>query len=97
MFKHRLDNIINFYLGTGKEEKKTNYECPRLVATLSSRSWAEAEKIFHLYEGGNIKGQRKVKEQMGMPDCKKSNWQFLHGLTEAQQLELLSTIVSIFC
>ena len=35
----------------------------RLVARLSSRCWTEVEKIFHLYEGGNIKGQRKVKEQ----------------------------------
>ena len=64
----------------------------RLVARLSERCWSKAEEIFRLYEEGAIKGQRKTKNQLGLPDCKKSNWQFLHGLSEDQQFSLLSKI-----
>ena len=46
----------------------------RLVARLSERCWKEAEKIFHLYRDGKIKGQKKAKDELGLPDCKKSNW-----------------------
>ena len=31
-------------------------------------------------------GQKAPKNQLGLPDCKKSNWQFLHNLAEQQQL-----------
>ena len=66
----------------------------RLVARLSAQCWNKADKIIKLYEEGKIKGQRKVKSSsfLGMPDCKKSNWQFLHGLLEEQKVELLSKI-----
>ena len=66
----------------------------RLVARLSGRCWREAERIFCLYRDGSIKGQKKVKEELGMPDCKKCNWQFLHGLTEEQQFTLLSELAT---
>lgn len=64
----------------------------RLVARLSERCWSKADEIFHLYEEGKIKGQRKAKNLLGLPDCKKSNWQFLHGLSEDQQFSLLSKV-----
>ena len=64
----------------------------RLVARLSKRCWSKADEIFHLYEEGKIKGQRKAKNLLGLPDCKKSNWQFLHGLSEDQQFSLLSKV-----
>lgn len=66
----------------------------RLVARLSTQCWEKADEIFKLYEGGKIRGQRKVKSSnlRGMPDCKKSNWQFLHGLAEEQKFKLLSEI-----
>ena len=66
----------------------------RLVARLSSQCWNQADKIFNLYEERKIKGQRKVKSSspLGMLDCKKSNWQFLHGLLEEQKVKLLSKI-----
>lgn len=64
----------------------------RLVARLSQRCWSKADEIFHLYENGKIKGQRKAKNVIGLPDCKKSNWQFLHGLSEDQQFDLLNKI-----
>ena len=66
----------------------------RLVARLSQRCWDKADLIFNMYEDGKIKGQRKVKASLGLPDCKKSNWQFLHGLSEEQQFNLLSKIVN---
>ena len=66
----------------------------RLVARLSVRCWKEAEKIFRLYEDCKVKGQKKSKEELGLPDCKKSNWQFLHGLTEEQQFEILRDIAA---
>ena len=31
---------------------------------------------------------------MGLLDCKKSNWQFLHGLKEEQQFSLLQELSS---
>ena len=52
----------------------------------------KADKIFDMYEQGKVKGQRKVKGELGLPDCKKSNWQFLHGLTEEMQYVLLCEI-----
>jgi hypothetical protein len=65
------------------------------VARLSQRCWKEAEKIFQLYSHGKIKGQKKAKDvELGLPDCKKSNWQFLHGLEEEQQFSLLQELSS---
>lgn len=79
-----------------KERKKSmdSLGTVRLVARLSGRCWRETERIFSLYRNGNIKGQKKLKEELGMPDCKKCNWQFLHGLTEEQQFTLLSDLAS---
>ena len=66
----------------------------RRVARLSTQCWNKADAIFNLYEDGKIRGQRKAKSSslLGMPDCKKSNWQFLHGLVEEQKFKLLSKI-----
>ena len=51
------------------------------------------EKIFKLYEEGKVKGQRKERAgQLGLPDCKKSYWQFLHNLNEDQQFSLLCNL-----
>ena len=58
---------------------------------MSRRCWREAETIFSLYRDGSIKGHKRVKD-LGMLDCKKCNWQFLHGLTEKQQFTLLGEI-----
>lgn len=79
-----------------KERKKSmdSLSTVRLVARLSARCWREAEKIFSLYRDGNIKGQKRVKEELGMPDCRKCNWQFLHGLAEEQQFTLLSDLAT---
>ena len=61
---------------------------------MSERCWNEAEKIFQLYRDGKVKGQKKAKDELGLPDCKKSNWQFLHGLKEEQQFSLLQELSS---
>ena len=37
----------------------------RLVARLSVRCWKE---IFRLYEDCKVKGQKKSKEELGLPD-----------------------------
>ena len=58
---------------------------------MSRRCWREAETIFSIYRDGSIKGQKRVKE-LGMPDCKKCNRQFLHGLTKKLQFTLLGEI-----
>lgn len=55
----------------------------------------KVENIFGLYEEGRIKGQKRTKGAPGLPDCKKSNWQFLHGLKEDQQFSLLEGISSL--
>ena len=64
----------------------------RFVARLSERCWGKVDKIFSLFEEGKVKGQRKPKHQLGLPDCKKSNWQFLHNLSEEQQYSLLEDL-----
>lgn len=62
----------------------------RLVARMSGRCWKVVEEIFSLYEESRVKGQKKEKAgQLGLPDCKKSYWQFLHNLDEKQQFSLL--------
>ena len=62
----------------------------RLVARMSGRCWKVVEDIFSLYEESRVKGQKKEKAgQLGLPDCKKSYWQFLHNLDEKQQFSLL--------
>ena len=68
----------------------------KLVAQFSKRCWVLVEEIFSLYEAQRIKGQRKSK-QFRLPDCKKSNWQFLHNLNEKEQYELLSSISTLKC
>ena len=67
-----------------KERKKLmdSMATVRHVARLSVQCWSKADEIFKLYEESKIKGQKKVKGSLGLPDCKKSNWQFLHGLSK---------------
>ena len=61
----------------------------KLVARMSGRCWKVVEEIFNLYEEGKVKGQKKEKAgQLGLPDCKKSYWQFLHNLNEEQHAVL---------
>ncbi len=48
--------------------------------------------MFGLYESGDVKGQRRHKRQVGVPDCKQSKWQFMHNLPEAEQFQLLRGI-----
>ena len=64
----------------------------RLVARLSTRCWTQVDQIFDLYEQEELKGQKKAKGELGLPDCKKSNWQFLHRLPEKDQFALLCKI-----
>lgn len=79
-----------------KERKKAmdSQTTTRLIARMSDRCWGEVEKIFTLFEEGKVKGQRKQKDIIGLPDCKKCNWQFLHNLTESQQFALLEELSS---
>ena len=49
-------------------------------------------KYFICIKEEKVKGQRKAKNLLRFLDCKKSNWQFLHGLSEDQQFSLLSKI-----
>ena len=76
-----------------KKERKKAVDAQgttRLIARMSGRCWKMVEKIFSLYEEGKVKGQRKERAgQLGLPDCKKSYWQFLHNLNEDQQFSLL--------
>ena len=44
----------------------------RLVARLSVRCLKKAENIFRLYEDCKVKRQKKPKEELGLPDCKKA-------------------------
>lgn len=64
----------------------------KMVSQMSVRCWEKVEEIFSLYEQVEIKGQKAPKNQLGLPDCKKSNWQFLHNLAEQQQYQLLSDL-----
>ena len=77
-----------------KERKKAMdaQSTTRLLARMSDRCWDKVEEIFRLFEEGKVKGQRKQKDQMGLPDCKKCNWQFLHNLPENQQFTLLEEL-----
>ena len=74
-----------------KEIHGFSYHCS--AGCTIARCWREAEKIFSLYRDGNIKRQKRVKE-LGMPECRKCNWQFVHGLTEEQQFTLLSDLAA---
>ena len=51
--------------------------------------WEKVEEIFNLYEQVENKGQKAPKDQLGLPGCKKSNWQFLYNLAEQQQQYLM--------
>ena len=58
---------------------------------MSVRCWEKEEGIFNLYNQMEVKGQKPCKNpQVGLPDCKKAKWQFLHNLPEQQQYELLT-------
>jgi hypothetical protein len=57
---------------------------------MSGRCWKLVEEIFNLYEKGKVKGQKQEKaSHLGLPDCKKSYWLFLHNLDEGKQFSLL--------
>ena len=65
----------------------------KLVARMSGRCWKLIEEIFNLHEEGKVKGQKKEKAgHLGLPDCKKSYWQFLHNLEEEKQFSLLEDL-----
>ena len=65
-----------------KERKAMDAQSTTLL--FSPHVWDKVEEIFSLFEKGKVKGQRKQKNQLGLPDCKKCNWQFLHNLSENQ-------------
>ena len=65
----------------------------QFVARVSRRCLELVENIFSAYEQGKVKGQKKPKGgHLGLPDCKKSYWQFLHSLKEEQQFSLLTEL-----
>jgi len=63
----------------------------KMLSQMSVRCWEKVEEIFNLYEQMEVKGQKPTKNpQLGLPDCKKAKWQFLHNLPEQEQYELLT-------
>lgn len=64
----------------------------KMISQMSVRCWEKVEEIFSLYEQVEVKGQKAPKNQLGLPDCKKSNWQFLHNLAEQQQYQILTDL-----
>ena len=65
----------------GKEKKATmdSSSTIRLVARLSTRCWMKADKIFDMFEQGKVKGQRKVKGELGLPTVKSQTGNFCMG------------------